>query len=77
MKANIVDLRYKMHDILKALGRNEKVHVLYRGRETAVIVPISRAKQEIRVEDHAMFGSTATAKKSVKEVMEELRGGRY
>ncbi len=27
MKATVVDLRYKMNDILKALDRNEKVTV--------------------------------------------------
>ena len=28
MKATVVDLRYKMNDVLKALDRNEKVTVL-------------------------------------------------
>ena len=29
MKASVVDLRYKMNDILKALDRNEKITILY------------------------------------------------
>ena len=39
MKATIVDLRYKMNDILKALDRNEAVKVLYHGKTKAIIVP--------------------------------------
>ena len=39
MKATIVDLRYKMKDILKALDRNEAVTVLYHGKTKAVILP--------------------------------------
>lgn len=29
MKANIVDLRYKMKDVLKALERKERVEIVY------------------------------------------------
>ena len=32
MKATVVDLRYKMNDVLKVLDRNEKVTILYRGK---------------------------------------------
>ena len=39
MKATVVDLRYKMNDVLKALDRNEKVTVLYRGKVKGVLVP--------------------------------------
>ena len=35
MKASIVDLRYKMNTILKALDRNEAVTILYHGKEKA------------------------------------------
>ena len=33
MRANIVDLRYRMNDVLKALDRNEEVTILYYGQE--------------------------------------------
>ena len=32
MKASIVDLRYRMNDVLKALERSEDVDILYHGR---------------------------------------------
>ena len=32
MKASIVDLRYKMKEVLAALKRNETVHILYHGK---------------------------------------------
>lgn len=32
MKATVVDLRYKMNDVLKALDRNETVTILYHGK---------------------------------------------
>ena len=34
MKATIVDLRYRMKDVISALKRNEKVYILYHGKET-------------------------------------------
>jgi prevent-host-death family protein len=41
MNASIVDLRYRMKDVLKALDRGEPVTVLYRGKEKARLVPIA------------------------------------
>jgi prevent-host-death family protein len=40
MKASIVDLRYRMKDVLRAIDRGETVTVLYRGKEKAKLVPI-------------------------------------
>jgi len=40
MKATIVDLRYRMKDVLSAVERGETVTVLYRGKPKAKIVPI-------------------------------------
>jgi antitoxin (DNA-binding transcriptional repressor) of toxin-antitoxin stability system len=79
MKASIVDLRYRMKDVLRALDRNEEVTVTYRGEVKGVIVPSGgkkRNKTKMRVEDHPLFGS-AKSDKSVEEVMNELRDGRY
>lgn len=56
MKASIVDLRYRMKDVLKALDRGEPVTVLYRGKEKARLVPISEEKPKMRVEDHPAWG---------------------
>ncbi len=54
MKASIVDLRYRMKDVLKAIDRGEPVTVLYRGKEKAQIVPIQKAR--MKVEDHPFCG---------------------
>jgi hypothetical protein len=35
MKSSVVDLRYRMKDVLKAIDRGETVSVLYRGKEKA------------------------------------------
>jgi antitoxin (DNA-binding transcriptional repressor) of toxin-antitoxin stability system len=41
MKATIVDLRYRMKDVLSAIDRGETVTVLYRGKEKAKLTPIA------------------------------------
>jgi antitoxin (DNA-binding transcriptional repressor) of toxin-antitoxin stability system len=76
MQANIVDLRYKMNDVLKALDRNEKVTILYRGKPKGVIHPIEK-KEPMKMQDHPFFGMHADDKRPVSDVMDELRAGRY
>jgi hypothetical protein len=77
MKATIVDLRYKMNDVLKALDRNEKVTVLYRGKIKGVLIP-SGQKAQMKITDHPFFGmSSKDNEKSVLDEMEDLRGVRY
>ena len=75
MEATVVDLRYRMNDVLKALDRNESVSVLYRGRVKGVIRPAARASRA-GLRDHAFFGSR-TSDEPVEKAMERLRGGRY
>lgn len=77
MEATIVDLRYNMKEVLKALNRNEKVTVLYHGKEKAVIIPIQSTEPEMKITDHPFFGRDRCAEKSVEAVMDELRGNRY
>ena len=76
MIANIVDLRYKMKDVLKAIDRQERVEIVYRGKAKAVIVPASNHSKRAVV-DHPLFGRLLKEKKSVSQVMDDLRGGRY
>lgn len=77
MKATVVDLRYKMNDVLKALARNEKVTVLYRGKVKGVLVP-TEEKKRMKVAEHPFFGmSSPEAGKSVSEIMDDLRRPRY
>ncbi len=59
MKASIVDLRYHMKDVLRAIDRGETVTVLYRGKEKAKLVPITDAqetKPRMKMKDHPFFG---------------------
>ena len=43
MEASIVDLRYRMKDVLRAIDRGETVTVTYRGKEKARLVPSDTA----------------------------------
>ena len=75
MKASVVDLRYRMNEILKAIDRNEEVTILYHGKVKGVIKPkISRARR--RISDHPFF-NMCPSKETVDEVMDNLRGDRY
>ena len=75
MKATVVDLRYRINDILKALDRNEDVDILYRGKKKGVLVAqADRAK--IKVKAHPFFNMNASGQ-SVDVEMQKLRGGRY
>ena len=77
MKASVVDLRYKMNDILKALDRNEKVTVLYRGKVKGVLVPVAR-RTDLTINDHPFFGmSSQDPETTVLEQLNELRKARY
>lgn len=79
MKASVVDLRHKMSEILKALRRNEEVKILYHGKLAGIIVPPRRKKPVMRAQDHPLFGiySERYKDRSVEQIMDELRGGRY
>jgi len=75
MKASVVDLRYRMSEILKAIDRNEEVTILYHGKVKGVIKPkISGGRR--RISDHPFF-NMYPSKRTVREVMADLRGGRY
>ncbi|MEO6060366.1 MAG: type II toxin-antitoxin system Phd/YefM family antitoxin [Thermoflexales bacterium] len=76
MRATIVDLRYRMRDVLKALDKNQRVTVIYRGKVKGTIVPV-QALAGTRAQDHAFFGMRSKDTESVEEIMTRLRGGRY
>jgi len=77
MKATVVDLRYKMNDVLKALGRNEKVTVFYRGKVKGFLIPAG-GKAKTKIMEHPFFGMSSRGdEKSVMEQMDDLRGGRF
>ncbi len=59
MKATIVDLRYRMKDVLRAIDRGETVTVLYRGKEKARLVPIAAKSSLSKASDHPACGMWA------------------
>jgi prevent-host-death family protein len=59
MKASIVDLRYRMKDVLRAIDRGETVTVLYRGKEKARLVPVAEKPKLRKPSDHPACGMWA------------------
>jgi antitoxin (DNA-binding transcriptional repressor) of toxin-antitoxin stability system len=76
MNASIVDLRYKMSEVLDALERREKVTILYHGKVKGTIIPVAEGAAG-KVAEHPFFGMTAADTRSLDEVMQDLRGGRF
>jgi len=76
VNVSVVDLRYKMNEVLQALDRRETVTVMYHGKARAAIVPIETGRT-LKVSDHPFFGMADTTIRSVEEVMADLRGGRF
>jgi len=72
MKASIIDLRYRMKNVLEALSRREEVLVMQRGKVRGRLIP-EEGSSSIAVASHPFFGSRKKAKKSVEQVMQELR----
>ncbi len=58
MNATIVDLRYRMKDVLRAIDRGETVTVLYRGKEKAILMPVGSALDSgaAKTADQPLFG---------------------
>ena len=75
MKASVVDLRYRMNDVLKALERNEDVTIQYHGKTKGVLTASVRQSGG-KVEEHPFFGMRAEGA-AVEEEMDRLRGGRH
>jgi len=54
MDASILDLRYKMRNVLNALNRRERVRILYHGKVKGEIIP-SKGNSKIKTNQHPMF----------------------
>ena len=77
MRTTVVDLRHKTNDILKALERNEKVTLLYRGKVKGILIPPAE-KKRLKMTEHPFFGmSSQDAGKSVSDEINDLRKPRY
>jgi hypothetical protein len=75
MQASVVDLRYKMNDVLKALERNEDVEIMYRGKRKGVIRADARTSAA-KVMKHPFFNMRPSGQ-TVEAELQALRGGRY
>ena len=76
MKASVVDLRYKMNEVLKALDRREKVTLIYHNKVKGTIVP-TKSGQMTTVAEHPFFNMTGEESKTVERQMDALRGSRF
>ena len=78
MKAGVVDLRYRMKDVLKAIDRGETVTVLYRGKEKARLTPVGEEKKG-RLISQPAFGmwKDRADLKDVPAYVRQLRRGRF
>ena len=58
MNATIVDLRYNMKHVLRAIDRGETVTVLYRGKEKAKLTPVAPVPGSgvPKTKDQPLFG---------------------
>jgi hypothetical protein len=76
MEASVVDLRYKMAAVLKALERNESVRITHRGKLRGIIhPPPTTTRRESK--KHPFFSLRKGEQAPVEEIMDRLRGGRY
>lgn len=64
MKATILDLRYRMNDILKAIERNEKVSISYHGKQKGVIVS-GTGYSAHKVTEHPFFNMRKAGRATV------------
>lgn len=78
MKANIIDLRYRMKAVMAALDRGEPVTVLYRGRAKARLVPVEKAGKDRKPSSDAAFGLWGDRRDmpDVSKYVRRLRQGR-
>jgi antitoxin (DNA-binding transcriptional repressor) of toxin-antitoxin stability system len=57
MKVTIVDLRTRTAEVIKALDRNERVTILYRGKPKGIIYPAKDPERKrMRASEHPAFG---------------------
>jgi prevent-host-death family protein len=82
MEASIVDLRYRMKDVLRAIDRGETVTVTYRGKPKARLVPAIPAggrRTLVNPSDHPFVGMWKDREDMVDPVayIRKLRQPRY
>lgn len=67
-RATVVDLRYRMKEVLRAIDNGEAVTVLYRGKEKARITPISGGSSELaaKTKDQPFFWDVERSQRSAR-----------
>jgi hypothetical protein len=73
--ASVLDLRYKMHDVIKALDRREKVRILYHGKVKGEITPFKKRGTK-KSTDQPLFGMLRDSKERPEEIVEKMRRSR-
>ncbi len=76
MEASIVDLRYNMKEVIKALTRKESVNILYHRKLIGTIIPAIK-ETGLNITEHPFFGMCQEDKSSVTQKMKKLRRGRF
>jgi hypothetical protein len=75
MDASILDLRYKMKDVLTALNRREKVRIFYHGRIKGEILPY-KSNSTAKSNQHPLFGMLKSDKENPTEIVAKMRRNR-
>nr|VFJ54191.1 MAG: Antitoxin Phd_YefM, type II toxin-antitoxin system [Candidatus Kentron sp. DK] len=75
MNASILDLRYRMKDVLSAIDKNETVVITYRGKPRATLTPIHDEQTRPDPATHPFFGMNHPAQGDTS--LSDLRGGRF
>jgi hypothetical protein len=76
MEATILDLRYKMRDVLKAMDRRETVQIKYHGKIKGEIIPC-HSQEKLKTSEHPMFGMLKNDRQDPGEVIAVMRRSRY
>lgn len=76
MDASILDLRYKMRNVLNALNRRERVRILYHGKVKGEIIP-TKGNSKIKTNQHALFGMLKGENGNPEEIVSKMRRSRY
>ncbi len=72
MNASILDLQYRMKDILRALDRGQSVKILYHGKLKGTLIPPQTISSK-NIQDHPFFGMLQNEKESVEVQINKLR----
>ena len=76
MEASILDLRYRMREVLKALSRREKISILYHGKVKGELIPAGSTGIK-KSSSHAMFGMLRKEKENPADIVSDLRRSRH